>query len=77
MFAATSEDGLHWVRLSEPADPLLGPSSPDAFDSAGVGRNHSVHASQMLFLNDQLLVWYMGEDRDGVQRIGMMASAIR
>ena len=61
-FAATSLDGTNW-KPAYGDQPLLGPAPPGNFGSAdGVaGNNHSVHPSQMIFLDDRVRVWYAAE----------------
>lgn len=70
MYAALSRDGQTWTRPSD--EPVLGPASPPAFDSAGTGRNRSVHATQLIFSGERILAWYTGEDSADRQRIGLM-----
>jgi hypothetical protein len=75
MYAASSRNGTRWTRLTD--QPLLGPSAPPAFDSAGPGRNRSVHPSQLIVSQRKLMLWYTGEDAEGRNRIGLMESVIR
>ena len=60
-FSATSDDGIHWQPANN-SQPLLGPPPAGNFDSAGDGRNHSVHPSQILVVGNKVRVWYGGED---------------
>ncbi len=71
-FAATSSDGIHWRPVS--SQPLLTPPSAGSFGTAGPGRNHSVHPSQLLLDRNKVRVWYGAEDGSPphAQRIGLM-----
>lgn len=77
MFAATSDDGIHWETAND-SEPVLGPPSNGNFATAGKGMNHSVHPSQIIILGRQVRVWYGGEDGSPphYQRIGLMEARI-
>jgi len=83
MFAASSPDGVNWLPLNY---PVLDQAPEDNFDSAGPGRNHSVHPSQLIFFNPKALFFfgpkalllYGGEDSEppNYQRIGLMEAVL-
>jgi len=75
MFAASSPDGVNWLPLNY---PVLDQAPEDNFDSAGPGRNHSVHPSQLIFFGPKALLLYGGEDSapPNYQRIGLMEAVL-
>jgi len=77
MFAATSDDGIHW-QTANYGEPVLGPPPTGNFGTAGEGRNHSVHPSQIIILGWRVCVWYGAEDGSPphYQRIGLMEARI-
>jgi predicted GH43/DUF377 family glycosyl hydrolase len=77
MYAAISNDGIHWQPLKD-VQPLLGDPPQGNFDTAGSGRNHSVHPSQIIFDGKRALVWYGGEDAMSphYQRIGLAVAEL-
>lgn len=77
LFAATSTDGLHWTPARGDT-PVLGLSDPVAFDSAGPGRNHSAHPSQIILTPGRVRIWYFGEDgaRNHEMRIGLIEASL-
>jgi hypothetical protein len=77
MVAATSADGWSWTPVAGRA-PVLGPPAPDSFDSAGSGRNQSVHPSEIVVRGDRVLVWYTAEDGrpPNAMRVGLMESSV-
>ncbi len=77
MYAAVSDDGFHFKHVND-GRPVLGPPPPGSFGTAGVGRNHSVHPSQMLVDAGRVRVWFNAEDGSPphLQRIGLMEAAL-
>ena len=76
-YSAVSDDGFHFRRLHN-GRPVLGEPPNGNFDTAGVGMNHSVHASQMIFADGRIRVWYTGEAALPAhhQRIGLMEAIL-
>ena len=76
-YSAVSDDGFHFRQLNN-GRPVLGPPPPGNFGSAGRGANHSVHASQLIFVNDRVRTWYAGEDNQPPrhQKIGLMEAVL-
>jgi hypothetical protein len=76
-FAADSSDGIRW-RPAYRRQPLLGPPADGNFGTAGKGRNHSVHPSQMIGVGNRIRVWYGAEDGSPphYQRIGLMEARL-
>ena len=76
-YSAVSDDGFHFRQLNN-GRPVLGPPPPENFGSAGRGANHSVHASQLIFVNDRVRTWYAGEDNQPPrhQKIGLMEAVL-
>ena len=60
-FSATSGDGLQWGGGSGD-QPILLEAPAGNFDTAGRGRNYSVHPSQVIPVGNRFRVWYGGED---------------
>src|SRR5438552_10520242 len=56
-YAASSSDGIHWQPAFD-GEPVLGPPPAGNFGTAGPGRNHSVHPSQILIQGRRVRVWY-------------------
>jgi hypothetical protein len=82
---ASSADGVAW-SFENGDEPVLGPGKSGGFDqdgvdhphAAGLGKNHSVHPSQIQLVNDRVLVWYGGEEAVHERvRIGLMQAVIR
>ena len=76
-YAATSGEGIHWIPTFK-GQPALGPPPAGNFGTAGPGRNHSVHPSQILIQGPRIRVWYAAEDGSPPhhQRIGLMEAAL-
>lgn len=76
-YGATSIDGIHWVPAFE-GQPVLGPPPAGNFGTAGQGRNHSVHPSQILVEGRRVRVWYAAEDGSPPhhQRVGLMEATL-
>ena len=76
-YAASSSDGIHWQSAFY-GQPVLGSPSAGSFGTAGVGRNHSVHPSQMLIQGRRVRAWYGAEDGSPPhhQRIGLMQAIL-
>ena len=76
-FSATSDDGINWKPAND-SQPLLGPPPTGNFDTAGKGRNHSVHPSQILLIGNKVRVWYGGEDGSPPHKahIGLMEATL-
>jgi hypothetical protein len=77
IFAAESHDGVDW-RTTHRRQPLLGPPPAGNFGTAGKGKNHSVHPSQIIRVGDRIRVWYNAEDGSPphYQRIGLMEARL-
>ena len=73
MVGATSTDGATWTPVSGGGRILSAPD-PNGFDSAGAGRNHSVHPSELVVHAGRVWAWYSGEDSraPNLMRIGLM-----
>jgi predicted GH43/DUF377 family glycosyl hydrolase len=71
LFAATSDDGRHWSAAFE-GRPVVGDAPDWTFATAGRGRNSAVHASQLVPTPSGWLVFYTGEDKASLQRIGAL-----
>jgi hypothetical protein len=78
IFKATSDDGIHWQPIDD-AEPLLGTPPEGNFATAGPGRNHSSHASQIIFDGKRAMFWYGGEDGSPphLSRIGMAMADLK
>ena len=76
-YSAVSDDGFHFQQLNN-GQPVLGASPVGNFGSAGRGANHSVHASQLIFVNNRVRTWYAGEDSKPPyhQKIGLMEAVL-
>ncbi|MBM81810.1 MAG: hypothetical protein CMJ78_14635 [Planctomycetaceae bacterium] len=76
-YSAVSDDGFHFRQLNS-GRPVLGTPQKGNFDTAGVGKNHSVHASQMIFAKGRIRTWYTGEESRPAhhQRIGLMEAIL-
>ena len=76
-YSAVSDDGFHFRQLAG-GRPVLGLPPKGSFDTAGKGANHSVHASQMIFVSGRVRAWYSGEDPlpPGHQKIGLMEAVL-
>ena len=77
MYSAVSDDGFHFRPLND-GRPVLGGPPQGNFDTAGVGRNHSVHATKMLAVDGRMRTWYAGEDAHPPhhQKIGLMETLV-
>lgn len=62
---ATSADGLAWQK--EP-DAVLGPGTAGAWDESAVGDPYALACGEWFYL------YYLGQDRFGVQRLGVARS---
>ena len=76
-YSAVSDDGFVFRQLND-GHPVLGPPPTGNFGSAGQGGNHSVHASQMILMNNRVRVWYSGEDAlpPNHSKIGLMEAEL-
>ena len=76
-YSAVSDGGFRFGQLRG-GRPVLGVPPKGNFDTAGIGSNHSVHASQMIFADGRMRVWYTGEDAlpPHHQKIGLMEAII-
>jgi predicted GH43/DUF377 family glycosyl hydrolase len=72
-FAATSDNGIDWAPAWD-NKPVLGTPPKGNFDTAGPGRNHSVHPTKFIIAGKKVRLWYGGEDGSPphFSRIGMM-----
>jgi predicted GH43/DUF377 family glycosyl hydrolase len=73
IYSAVSQDGFDW-QPANAGKPVLGPAPTGSFGTAGYGRNHSAHPSQLVLAGDRQLVWFMAEDGSppNLQRIGAL-----
>ena len=72
-FAATSDNGVDWTAAWG-NKPVLGVPPEGNFDTAGVGRNHSVHPTKFIIAGNKVRLWYGGEDGSPphFSRVGLM-----
>ena len=77
MFAASSDDGIHWKPARE-GRPILGPAPAGNFGSANgkKGNNHSVHPTKLVVLRDRVRVWYAAEGNEALPGRKHAASAV-